>query len=888
MMNIMTPPREDHTEGQFDSLHARIFGAQKQSEIQRGQHSTSDESQQSASQENKPPSKHSSSEGITSVKGNALGSLRHMKKNSPSKRDISKDFSGESSHNRGHTSWDIELAPFNRPHVFHVENAETKSASEVNQSTVGLGGNSSIKPSMLPAAENEPPSMQRYNGPSPSEHLERMLYSHASPKGGNRRFIKHGATDPIHTKVDLRSSFTLSEEHPLHRSYDVSHVPGRSSYYQDPLKRISKAEDMASLASLGKALASSSEGSDDIHSQMYGSSSIHDVIVNPSTRSPGKARSYEAKPLARRLPQSSTVDTYDGLNSSNGPDIARKVITALTATPSSPKRTLLVPTTPKSETRVGPPPIKGRMNSVKSLAARFENGPANKPTVSPTKSNPSTLSNRHSMPATGFPASSILSGYTANPSSVLSSYTTNSISPSPSRMSIRSNRSITQSQRQRRAATGRGTPTKTLANSETLLGKVHLANNLFRAATSSPRSPSRRRSVRNLEEERDTSEDKSTAPTTALDQTPALGTTPSLPLPGMVSGSYGIAGGLPQGGDAHSSFGMARPSSFQRLSSLGKILPRPVEPPVASHMPLQRVATSSLPRSSSSPALSVDPRASPNFSTVSPTSLQPGARFTAEVPFLNNGWHGRGTSMLYSQVTNLQKSLDAKNEECELFKRQLTTKSTLNDLGTLSEQLREAKREKNMWEKRALLAESRLEILNQVVPVQMPGMSEYASNIGGLLMGANEKLLQQSFVRLELEPADKIEEEILQIDAFLRHKEKAIEQELEMEDETQIEKEGMGSQTTIEVRSQETEKEKEISTGGGSGSRSTMHGAGMDGAMSSEESERSAGTVLRRAGRSSSFDLLDFGSEESGAALMTPLKPAKTDSIHTGELYELA
>jgi hypothetical protein len=70
--------------------------------------------------------------------------------------------------------------------------------------------------------------------------------------------------------------------------------------------------------------------------------------------------------------------------------------------------------------------------------------------------------------------------------------------------------------------------------------------------------------------------------------------------------------------------------------------------------------------------------------------------------------------MLYTRITALQRHLEAKNEEVENLKRQLAANASLKDLGTLTEQLREAKREGIAWQKRAQIAERRLERLSQI------------------------------------------------------------------------------------------------------------------------------------------------------------------------------
>lgn len=110
---------------------------------------------------------------------------------------------------------------------------------------------------------------------------------------------------------------------------------------------------------------------------------------------------------------------------------------------------------------------------------------------------------------------------------------------------------------------------------------------------------------------------------------------------------------------------------------------------------------------------SVDPHSS-NLAEVKPG---PSTAAPAPVtPAVGTGAQGKGTSVLFSQVTNLQRLLDARTEEADSLKKQLATKGSLNDLGTLAEQLREAKRETAMWQKRAETAERHLERLSQFNP----------------------------------------------------------------------------------------------------------------------------------------------------------------------------
>ncbi|KFZ16440.1 hypothetical protein V502_05078 [Pseudogymnoascus sp. VKM F-4520 (FW-2644)] len=116
---------------------------------------------------------------------------------------------------------------------------------------------------------------------------------------------------------------------------------------------------------------------------------------------------------------------------------------------------------------------------------------------------------------------------------------------------------------------------------------------------------------------------------------------------------------------------------------------------------------------SSDPQPSVDPRSSNNSITA---EVKPGpstAALAPATPVVGTGAQGKGTSVLFSQITNLQRLLESRTEEADNLRKQLATKGSLNDLSTLAEQLREAKRETATWQKRAEMAERHLERLSQ-------------------------------------------------------------------------------------------------------------------------------------------------------------------------------
>lgn len=140
--------------------------------------------------------------------------------------------------------------------------------------------------------------------------------------------------------------------------------------------------------------------------------------------------------------------------------------------------------------------------------------------------------------------------------------------------------------------------------------------------------------------------------------------------------------------------------ALSRKSSLGTILPRPDEPPVAGYVDFARPA-----------AIYTD-------------HLSSAFGFSTSSPFVNNSVSStsvdnrrnknQSTSILYTQIQTLSKQLKARADEADHLRRQLVTKESLNDPGTLSQQLRQAKRELTVWRGRAEVAEKRLKMLSQI------------------------------------------------------------------------------------------------------------------------------------------------------------------------------
>ncbi|KAL2203193.1 hypothetical protein CC79DRAFT_1401439 [Sarocladium strictum] len=135
--------------------------------------------------------------------------------------------------------------------------------------------------------------------------------------------------------------------------------------------------------------------------------------------------------------------------------------------------------------------------------------------------------------------------------------------------------------------------------------------------------------------------------------------------------------------------------------SLGKMLPPQEQPPVAQHLNLAR-PPSTVP-------------GTPSLETASVEEDHPGT--LANRP--------GSTTMLHAQIRSLQRQLEVKAEESNQLRRQLEAQEG-TDIGTLSEQLREAKREVSMWRERAEAAERRVQVFEKFT-AKLRGIREAAA-----------------------------------------------------------------------------------------------------------------------------------------------------------------
>ena len=138
------------------------------------------------------------------------------------------------------------------------------------------------------------------------------------------------------------------------------------------------------------------------------------------------------------------------------------------------------------------------------------------------------------------------------------------------------------------------------------------------------------------------------------------------------------------------------------LPGLGSMVPHAEQPPVAQHLNLPRPT-------STTPTVMSNQESKGAVDEIGLTSVQ----------------RPRSTTGLHSRIRDLQRQLDFKNEEVIQLKRQLEAQGD-SDIGTLSEQLREAKRESHMWKERAEAAERRVKVFEKFTG-RLKGIREAAA-----------------------------------------------------------------------------------------------------------------------------------------------------------------
>lgn len=210
----------------------------------------------------------------------------------------------------------------------------------------------------------------------------------------------------------------------------------------------------------------------------------------------------------------------------------------------------------------------------------------------------------------------------------------------------------------------------------------------------------RKYSVSGPPEEPDHAEQKSSIPQSVASKALALmqaakraeGTSVARPSPMLRHPSF------PRRNEGHVT---PTPPDVRNPGTLGKMIPPQEQPPVAQHLNLAR-----------------PPSTVPGTPSIEINSLED----SENVP---PGPRPGSTTLLHSQIRSLQRQLEAKTEESSQLRRQLEAQEG-SDIGTLSEQLREAKREVGIWKDRAEAAERRVKVFEKFT-AKLRGIREAAA-----------------------------------------------------------------------------------------------------------------------------------------------------------------
>ncbi|KAG5970008.1 hypothetical protein E4U58_000860 [Claviceps cyperi] len=146
-----------------------------------------------------------------------------------------------------------------------------------------------------------------------------------------------------------------------------------------------------------------------------------------------------------------------------------------------------------------------------------------------------------------------------------------------------------------------------------------------------------------------------------------------------------LEGNTPEVSKKDDFLGLSDGDELKSVPSLGTMVPCPEQPPIAQHLNLAR------PPSSASLTVESKPYSAPEMVSTLPLSRAGSA------------------TVLYSQIGKLHRQLNAKTEEAAQLRRQMDVQKD-SDIGTLSEQLRQAKRDVAAWKDRAEAAERRVKV----------------------------------------------------------------------------------------------------------------------------------------------------------------------------------
>jgi hypothetical protein len=419
---------------------------------------------------------------------------------------------------------------------------------------------------------------------------------------------------------------------------------------KDPLARISHEEDMASLASLAEVIQSQDEIAE------------HDPPSRNGSLDPSETpKIAEATVQSQALPafhsdlRSADIQSPEAQLVIPINDVSESKPVSRTSSdlPANADRAPLTPRRPATDSSI---PVRGVGNSVKALAARFNNpdGIA-KQSPSPAK----TPQTQRPYP----PRSAVVSPYMMNNSSAQKSQKSAASDKSfqAIRTSFPANRYGARSPRR-----SMDTPSPRLAKSP-----VPARAALRQEEQGPPRWPKLRPILKDAQSNK------------------------ILPKSIDSVGPAQISSTLHLAGDGNVSL------NASRVQSPTTVMPDQDVLPLDEHLPC-RGPLDSRPFSLSSPfeakSLSPDPSTTVlhTLCSVSPPEKRPDTR---------------RPSILYSQIRNLQRELRVKTEEADQLREHLPTEVRFSDWSTVMKQLTQAKSEVETWRRRAEAAERMLELL---------------------------------------------------------------------------------------------------------------------------------------------------------------------------------
>lgn len=485
----------------------------------------------------------------------------------------------------------------------------------------------------------------------------------------SRQIRRIAASEPSKNSISLGSPRRLLSKSLLADSSGRIQRTRINARSKDPLSWVSEAEDIASLRALAQVLKIE-DAKDFDDTPTRGRSSLEFQPVDTTDSRFKNDHRYLTSTSSSAVPNSPPKKQWDKISSAfsthghtSGGTKNSSYETVIRSPPplsTTPKHII---TSSSPVKRFGSPG-----HNVKALAAKFNTAVNTNMFESPTKISPIKSSVKNSSPSQ------------LRRDNVVAEYTTNTPSPTRSQRSALGERTPQVS----RKPLGEVKPVSRPVNirRKTLTPK-HSSNEIssFQSSTIEP-FPS--------EKPMQSSVYKSSHPITNLDPLFNFRT-----FDGHDSSQVSAAANH---GDSEDKQGSEVLESNTKTQAVAAVNDAPLEPTKSPH-----VHFASFDFNTGSERIHVDPaRQHTTSSSVSPhqTIAVPGTPVS------------RSSSVLHTKILDLQKQFNAKCEEVKQLRQQLDARAAL-DIGTLSEQLREAKKETLAWKSRAEISEKQVEMLSK-------------------------------------------------------------------------------------------------------------------------------------------------------------------------------